>query len=693
MRARWSFVLLLGASCAGLEPLEPEVCGNGVIEEEAGEDCDLFANGALGPNLSCAAPDAAHACKYVCEANACPIGWSCGPDGVCRYADGTLSTPPASPEPAPNDRFFIVDADGDGKQDVFAQFPSAAAIYFGDGIGGFRDSIRQEIPGALAPPVFIDDPPRIAAALARGVVEFALTSDRRADPVLAKTVVPGVAAPLHVLPLEGPDLYFWTVGEKTVATFDLSIEPTVLDGLSSDRLASQPAIFEDEVVFAFRGEPRVWVYERAGYGLRPQRIVTLTAPVQEGAFFLGPLLLVSTGGGIDVVKPGELRGTRNDAYTTIFADFPLAIVGTGFDRFFSRATHVEALTLGSVLAGITIDRRHIELDDGVRRISVDTRDPARNLLSGDLDLDGLPELIFLEENAVSRRATVSVIWNDGGWLRPQVDHLFERSGVQAISYHDGRLQVVLQEGDELHVAHLEANAERAALCLDELEGLTEVVAGHFFDRGVMERLELASGRVHSTTRGISTPADCPSGQVIGIGDHDGDGLDSLFFLDEQTLRIFTVLLRGEALVRTCESIELPAQIAGVRRVRTADVDLDGAQDLLVEGSALSVIPAFRGAPITVLEGGYSFVPINADLDVYPELAVLGPVGVRVAKLDPAAKSYRFLDTPRVDLSIFGFGQIEAADFDDDGLLDLVFSDREQLHLRYLRAHGELEVKP
>lgn len=80
-------MLVIAAGCTNLEFVEPNTCGNLVIESEAGEDCD----GADG----CGAPGSANACRYTCGAgsNGCPtdLGFQCGVDFICRRSTGQFS--------------------------------------------------------------------------------------------------------------------------------------------------------------------------------------------------------------------------------------------------------------------------------------------------------------------------------------------------------------------------------------------------------------------------------------------------------------------------------------------------------------------------------------------------------------------------------------------------------------------------
>lgn len=72
--------------CSDLPDLALDTCGNYVID--TGEDCDLHAE----EGYTCAGAGEPNACHYICNAPtfACPVGYGCGLDEVCRRATGTF---------------------------------------------------------------------------------------------------------------------------------------------------------------------------------------------------------------------------------------------------------------------------------------------------------------------------------------------------------------------------------------------------------------------------------------------------------------------------------------------------------------------------------------------------------------------------------------------------------------------------
>ena len=112
------------AACDNLETLEQNQCGNTVIER--GEDCD---GAGLGDNVC------NESCRLECTAvGACPPGWGCGADGLCRQPTG-LFEPLGNSVPVSGDRLSLADVDGDGRSDVVATRGGSVTIAFADAAG------------------------------------------------------------------------------------------------------------------------------------------------------------------------------------------------------------------------------------------------------------------------------------------------------------------------------------------------------------------------------------------------------------------------------------------------------------------------------------------------------------------------------------------------------------------------------
>ena len=107
------------SACDDLPKLPSDVCGNGVIEK--GEDCD---GASVGQNACNAL------CRLTCTAEgACPSGFGCGNDGLCRQPTGTFE--PFGPALALSaERLTLADFDGDGQNDLLASRGSSLSVAY-----------------------------------------------------------------------------------------------------------------------------------------------------------------------------------------------------------------------------------------------------------------------------------------------------------------------------------------------------------------------------------------------------------------------------------------------------------------------------------------------------------------------------------------------------------------------------------
>lgn len=146
-------VIGLVAACSALDPLEPGVCGNGVVDTN--EDCDFLASqtaarASKNDKSECAPPGDRNACRFVCDALvACPTGFACNlNDGYCVKPSGTFEPELTSEIGAV--RMVRGDFDGDGRTDLVLSQPSgldgtssAAGLFFAEGM---RIRERRAIP-------------------------------------------------------------------------------------------------------------------------------------------------------------------------------------------------------------------------------------------------------------------------------------------------------------------------------------------------------------------------------------------------------------------------------------------------------------------------------------------------------------------------------------------------------------------
>lgn len=141
---RWPFALvvafLAAVGCRDLPSVQAGVCGNGVVEPAAGEDCDLFPS---TPGAVCEKPGAAHPCRYDCSARddgtrpPCPGGMLCGTDGLCRWPSGTFESTPVTLAGAPRE-ILSGDMDGDRRQDLISVERDRVVVHY------FRDGLAPE---------------------------------------------------------------------------------------------------------------------------------------------------------------------------------------------------------------------------------------------------------------------------------------------------------------------------------------------------------------------------------------------------------------------------------------------------------------------------------------------------------------------------------------------------------------------
>jgi hypothetical protein len=142
--------LLCGlVACSNLPEIEPDVCGNAVVEDE--EDCDTFAVLVTDAHEtpvrggSCRPRGNDHECRFDCRERsdgtrpACPNGWGCDAEGICREAaDGFVESEPFDTDPA--SWLGLTDFDADGREELLSlsltdklKFGNFALHYFDAG--------------------------------------------------------------------------------------------------------------------------------------------------------------------------------------------------------------------------------------------------------------------------------------------------------------------------------------------------------------------------------------------------------------------------------------------------------------------------------------------------------------------------------------------------------------------------------
>jgi hypothetical protein len=111
--------------CEAVDAPELGECGNGIVEPDAGEDCEPVGD----PQRCGAAGTGARACRFVCDVGDCPEGYRCGLDEICRMpCVGHEGEPACSPfEPLSTDvsasaiaDVAVMDVGGDERREIVA---------------------------------------------------------------------------------------------------------------------------------------------------------------------------------------------------------------------------------------------------------------------------------------------------------------------------------------------------------------------------------------------------------------------------------------------------------------------------------------------------------------------------------------------------------------------------------------------
>ncbi len=300
MKTSALFPLVLGllavASCKDLVVIDRSVCGNAIVDEDVGEDCDAFVS---EPGTACGAPTDVNACRFICTSNDpagphCPTGWGCGADSVCRAPSGEFADG-AEVDLSDVDHLATGDIDGDGHQDLIA----TRATSFGVAFVGSDRVVSAPLVENISP--LVPTPPARGDFDADGLTDLAMSagplgvrlelgrSDKTLTPTLQSTL-PSPDENARIIPIDalnsvGDEVLVAVPGTVSGHTSVLTARSQTarvgtfpvlftLDGAVEDMVTSTAAdLFQrtdglgnlevgcEELVVAFDGQAHVYVVE------------------------------------------------------------------------------------------------------------------------------------------------------------------------------------------------------------------------------------------------------------------------------------------------------------------------------------------------------------------------------------------------------------------------------------------------
>ncbi len=159
--------LVLLGGCSELASIEPDVCGNGVVE--VNEDCDSNLDHCRDCSLACDKD------VEICATVGGP-GFVCGPDGLCHAPAGSFVHAAQVRVAVDSYRIANVNVGEDLIGDVIAQSGSSVSVLYGDFAGSLSASSSVQSPVAQGPVTFAkldeDDIPDLLVPTIDGIAAF-----------------------------------------------------------------------------------------------------------------------------------------------------------------------------------------------------------------------------------------------------------------------------------------------------------------------------------------------------------------------------------------------------------------------------------------------------------------------------------------------------------------------------------------
>ncbi len=717
MRGELILVLALGG-CRELPELTADVCGNGVVE--IGEDCDGSA--------ACSPADAVAPCRLTCSDTACPAGWGCGSDAVCRHGTGELVV--GRSFALPHEDLTIADVDGDAIGDVIGFDQRGARVAFGE------QTVIAVSPDQVTGPGAVGDldgdgradivtPFALGLAIGRGESDRSVTPLAYApfaagfDSWFVPMRVPG-SAPGHALAALSPGMFGTFVQVFGVPSGTqhppVALAPNVTPaqlGPQANRADLDAPSAEDELVVAASGRPEVWrLHPNVSGGLIQvvtEVIATPASHVSDGRATLADL---DGDGDLDLIA-GTIAANQLGVAIAINTNGVFGPLVTDDVRFAPLGESAALPDVPSAPQQFPLALADLDGDGDVDAISPDavfeeiggvlrptyrrsTAAPWREAVIADLDRDGRPDVVV-----ASHLPGLDVLRSgDGGFTRVAIDTAGPTANLRTGDFDgDGLTDIAFRErttrGDRLRVLFGTVGAFEPPLPVMGGPAILRFEVGRFGDaRGVFELADDLAITVRDNNRGrlafvegagdrrlrsalflVRGPEpDVPLGAITGrFGSSASASVVALSRTTDGTRRLWIfpptrdAAYEPDTAIVTAELGELAT--LEIRRLAAADLDGDGLDEVI----ALGARPGDGSALVVVISPRADLARTVIEPDVGE------PVDLAVGDIDGDGSA------ELVIAGSTGLARWRA------GVLDHAFVSAESVCLAQLDADPELEL--